>query len=294
MNENDVPFSISFDDSATLSEVVTSTRASLNHAVELRRQAERDAQLLANRIQLLRNEEVKALKNIAITKARASHLESIKREAAVREAEKFQIDRMRQQELVEIQQRNAYLREIAKANRHSSIKQVQQTKIQAAVETKAVIRKTAAQKLREEENERFEASRRTDIIRRERIESKRRIEEEKTQRLRRFQKEFENRLADEQKQKEKAQAILAQLEREEMELIKRLQRAQREQSIVYEEVNSTLPSTPIPSGKSSPSILMSSSRASPRVGFTTARSQLIAAPTLASLSRRDVGGAALR
>jgi phenylalanyl-tRNA synthetase alpha subunit len=118
------------------------------------------------------------------------------------------------------------------------------------------------------------------------------MQEEKTEKLRRFQMEFEKRLAEEEKQKQKAEVALADLEREEMELIRRLQRAQKEQSIVYEEVNSTLPSTPIPSGKSSPSVLLS--RSSPRVGFTSARSQQIAAPTFASLSRRELGGAALR
>jgi len=285
MNENDASFIPNFEDSATLSEVITSTRASLNQAVERRKQVERDAQLLANRIQLLKNEEAKAMMNIAITKARVSQTEAVRREAALREAERYNLDRKRQEEISLIQQRNAYLRDVSKANRESSIKQVQQAKVRSAIEMKSTIRTTATQRLHEEANERLAASRRTDMIRQERIESKRRIQEEKCLRLRQYQKEFETRLLDEEKQKLKAESVLSQLEREEMELIKRLERAQKHQSIMYEELNSTLPSTPLLSGRPSPS---------PRVGFSSARVQHLASPTVSSLSRREIGGAALR
>ena len=106
-------------------------------------------------------------------------------------------------------------------------------------------------------------------------------------------------MAEEEAQRLKSESLLAQLEKEEMELIKRLQYAQKEQSLVYEEMSTILPATPpgISSAKSTPSL--SSSRMSPdtsRIASSSVRGppRVHYAPTLASLSRRDIGGAALR
>ena len=295
MNENDVNISTPFDESATLSEVLTNTRTSLHAAVESRKQADRDAQLLLNRIQLLRNEEAKAMKNIAVTKARAMNVRTIKREAALREVQRVEVERRRQMELLSTHERNLYLRQSAKANRVVSMKEVQQNKMQAAYDTRATIRSSALRRMKELEEEKMSASRRTELIRQERIQAKQRLETEKVQRLRRFQLEYEARLAHEEQLKQQSESFLAQLEKEELELIRRLQRVQQEQSLVYEELAPSLPpSTPPPSlnVKSSPTLSMSSRTTPPISSSRLVRSHH--APTVASLSRRDLGGAALR
>jgi hypothetical protein len=293
MNENDVNISTPFDDSVTLSETVNNTRTSLHFAIEQRKQTERDAQLLMNRIQLLKNEEAKALKNIAITKARAMNTQSIKRESALREAERFEIERRRQSEFVSVYQRNSYLRDAAKANRAASFNELQKSKVQAAYETRAAIRNSAIQRITELETEKKKATRRTELIKQERIDAKKRLETERIQRLRKFQLEYEARLVQEEQLKLQSESFLSQLEKEELELIRRLERVQQQQSLVYEEFSSTLPpSTPPATLCKSTSALTNSSRNSPIISSRIARSHY--APTLASLSRRDVGGAALR
>ena len=85
--EGEITPSMSFDETATLSEEVGNARSSLHAAIEARKQTERDAQLLLNRIQLLRNEEAKALKNVAVTRTKVNQISSVKRDAAAREAE---------------------------------------------------------------------------------------------------------------------------------------------------------------------------------------------------------------
>lgn len=293
MNENDVNICTPFDDSVTLSETVTNTRVSLHYAIEQRKQTERDAQLLMNRIQLLKNEESKALKNIAISKARAINTRTIQREAAVREAKRIEIEQRRHSEFVSVYERNSYLRDAAKANRAASVHELQKSKVQAAFETRSSIRHSALQRITELETEKKKASRRTELIRQERIDAKRRLETERIQRLRKFQLEYEARLIQEEKLKLQSESFLSQLEKEELELIRRLESVQREQSIVYEELSSTLPPSTPPHilCKSTPA-LSNSSRNSPITSSRLARSHY--APTLASLSRRDVGGPALR
>ena len=56
------------------------TRGALNEARELRKQSERDEQLLANRIALLRQEEAKAWKKIQQTKERAEEILALREE----------------------------------------------------------------------------------------------------------------------------------------------------------------------------------------------------------------------
>jgi len=294
MNENDVNISTPFDESATLSEVVTHTRASLHSAIESRKQTDRDAQLLLNRIQLLKSEEAKAMKNIAITKARAMNIRVVQREAAMREAERHDVQRRRHIELLTSHERNSYLRESAKANRAVSMKEVHQHKIQAAYETRESIRSCALKRIQEMEKEKTIASRRTELVKQERIQAKRRLETEKIQRLRKFQLDYEARLAREEELKQQSESFLEQLEKEELELIRRLQRVQQEQSLVYQELTPTLPPStpPHPSPKSTPALSISSRGSPPISSSRLPRNHH--APTLASLSRRDLGGAAMR
>ena len=295
MNENEVNISTPFDESATLSEVVTNVRTTLHSAIESRKQIDRDAQLLLNRIQLLKNEEAKAMKNIAITKARAMNVRAVKREAAIRNAERYEVERRRQMELLSTHERNLYLRESSRANRVVSLKEAHQSKIQAAYETRATIRSSALQRLQEMEKEKIIASRRTELIRQERIQAKQRLATEKVQRLRRFQLEYESRLAHEEELKQQSESFLAQLEKEELELIRRLQRVQKEQSLVYEELTPSLPPStpPHPTTKSTPALSISS-RTSPPISSSRVVPRNHHAPTVASLSRRDLGGAAMR
>ena len=291
MNEKDVEISTPFDETCTLSDVVSNARVSLHTTIEARKQTQRDAQLLLNRIQLLRNEEAKAIKHIAVARHKAENMSFIRAAAAKREADRSEVERRRQLDLISAYQRNSYFREAAKANRAASIQEMKNMKQQAALETRSAIRSSAIERVSELVDEKKTALRRTELIRQQRIDAKRRMEAEKVDRLRKFQQEFESKLAKETQLKIQSESILAQLEREELELIRRLQRVQQEQTSVLDELSMTLPPSTPPITKSSPP-LSTSSRNSP---ITSSRiSHNHCAPTLASLSRRDLGGAAMR
>ena len=139
--EGEITPSMSFDETATLSEEVGNARSSLHAAIEARKQTERDAQLLLNRIQLLRNEEAKALKNVAVTRTKVNQISSVKRDAAAREAERNQVERMREERSIQNQERNQYLREVSKAAREHSKQQAEQTKLRSAFETKQALQR---------------------------------------------------------------------------------------------------------------------------------------------------------
>ncbi len=63
----------------------------LTEAKLLRKKAEEDAQLLANRIALLQAEERKALKRIDETKKKANEISTIKKQNSLTQKEKTQV-----------------------------------------------------------------------------------------------------------------------------------------------------------------------------------------------------------
>ena len=292
LNDEENGLGIPIGEAAALGERVDSARVHLYSAVEARKQTERDAQLLANRIKLLKNEEAKALRNVAVTRTKASQIAAVKRESAARDAERVRIERERQKQVMVIQERNSYLREVARVSRENSLKQVQHSKLKAALDTKDIIRKTVEERIAEERVAKTKSLQRCEQIRQERIDAKRRIESEKLGRLYSFRDDFQTKLADEEKARLRSEALLAKLEKEEMELIKRLQKAQQLQTKVYEDFGTatgftSLVSSPLPASAKSTTPSLSSSRKS-------SADRRIAAPTLSSISRHDIGGAALR
>ena len=277
-SETSIP--ISYDETGTLNEVVLNTRSSLHAVVDARKEAERDAQLLLNRIHLLKNEEMKVMKQASLSNAKSEQLAAVRRDAAMREMERRRVELFQKEQASKSLDRNQYLREVGKANRELSKKEVEAAKQRVALETRLALQRKVENRIGEEAAERQRRLQRTEAIKQDRIESRKRIEEEKMARLRSFHRDFEAKLMEEEQLKRKNEALIAQLEREEMELIQRLQHAQEAQSYSI-----STPSTPAPSSSKKS---LSSARKTPLV------SPHVAAPTISSLSRRDVGGAALR
>jgi hypothetical protein len=271
---------LSIDDSASLSNDVENARFSLHAALDARKAAERDAKLLLNRINLLRNEEMKALKNIEITRAKAKNLANIKQDAIRRYSDKQRADDFRAERTSVGHERNNYMREVSKATRAYIRKQVEENNARKAYETRMELQRRIEEKLDEERAERDRILRRTEAIKQERIEAKKRIEAERIERLKSFRAEYENRLALERQKKQESDALIARLEKEELELIDRLRRAQDLQTRVYDDINMTCPVTPIISG----SAPLTGSSSKPRKN----------GPIVSPLGKWDVGGAALR
>ena len=272
-------------DSVTVSESVGNARAQLHETVAARKEAQKDVQLLLNRIKLLKTEESKALRCAEITRSRANRLADLKSSFASREVERRQVLQFKEMQAAANHERNQYLRDVAKVSRENSRKQLEQSKLQAAYETRKALRKQIQERLVSEKAERERTQIRTETIKQERLASRKRLETERIERLKAFHREYETKMADEQRKKEESEALIAKLELEEMELIQRLQKAQEVQSQVLEDLGNV--TSPLPQ---SPGTTASNSMVSSRMR----KSRNVAAPSLVTLRRADLGGAAMR
>merc|ERR550514_983822 len=84
---------------------------------------------------------------------------------------------------------------------------------------------------------------RTQYIKQQKEEAKSRMEQEKQARLLQYQQDYENRVSEEEMLRARTEALVAKMEKEEMELIQRLQNTQTVQRSAYEELETALGST---------------------------------------------------
>merc|ERR1719281_1633465 len=92
-------------------------RENLTSAKESRKRAELDAQLLANRIALLKQEEEKAWRKIEETRKRAGEIFTLREQNEKKFVAKEQFYQEKWQSIRSAQAQNAYQREKAKATR---------------------------------------------------------------------------------------------------------------------------------------------------------------------------------
>merc|ERR1719343_1991139 len=92
-------------------------QASLTSAKEARKRTELDAQLLANRIALLKQEEEKAWKKIEETRKRASEISDLRKQNEQKFNAKEDMYRAKWDSIRNAQAQNAMNREQARANR---------------------------------------------------------------------------------------------------------------------------------------------------------------------------------
>ena len=205
-----------------------------------RKRADEDSKLLANRIALLRQEEAKALKKIEevrkqaskIVEARARNLERQRKKEEERKAKEeeektrtMQLRMQKEQNKVIKQQAKQMLYEKARADANA-LKQAKWENIARMNNTKE---ETLTQKITMKQQ-----IRETKI---EGIERRKREEEIRKQRLK---QEIERRYAEEQKMREDREAEVARLEKEELELISRLQNTQMMQRTAFEDLEMAL------------------------------------------------------
>lgn len=274
---------LSYEESNTLSDSVGVARLSLHSTVKARKEAEKDVQLLMNRIKLLKTEEAKAIRNASIARMKANRISNVKRDAACREKERAEAENSKQILKAANHERTQYLRQVARISRENSRKQVEKSKLQQAIGTKTSLRKRIEEKLAGEQAERDLIQRRAEAIKQEREASRKRIETERIERLRSFHFQYERKMLEESRKKEETEALIERLEVEEMQIIHRLEKSQ--------ELHVAACVVTIPS---SPGCNSSKSMASSRRSFPLS-DRKDAAPCLAgSLRPKDVGGAALR
>jgi hypothetical protein len=205
-----------------------------------RKRAEADVNLLANRLQHLRNEEAKARKKIDETRKRAGEIKSLKDRNKSSNQHREQLQSFHNQVVAHEQQDVTATRTNRKAQIESAMTTLKQSR-HNEVENKRAGRKQneemiAAQRAAERkrnEDRKLEIKRAQQAA----LEKKRKDEQERQQRI---QEEYRQRMEEERQRKDGAENTIAQMEREEELLIERLRQTQNTQRQAYEELQSTL------------------------------------------------------
>ena len=187
-----------------------------------RKRAEVDLQLLSNRIALLRQEELKASTKVNVTKERASQIVEIKKRvessgtqrAAVQMSREYTIKRARERATKEREDRKQRLERSKELLYSSKVAMANEKKIHS--ERLAEMSKKDRVRLEIEKRQRAEESRRRTEVIKQQKEKERKKKEEK------IQLEYEERLLEETRRTQEAEALIQQLEVEEKLLLTKL------------------------------------------------------------------------
>jgi len=227
------------------SDVMSSSQmqANLTGAKEARKRTELDAQLLANRIALLKQEEEKAWKKIEETRKRASEIMELRKQNEQKFNAKEDMYRAKWESIRNAQAQNAMSREQAKASRDETRRGLLEQKHQNAQNTKQQSQQILIQKKAREEADHEANRQRSNYLKQRKEEAKRRLEEEHQAQMEKLRDDCEARTAQEDLLRARTEALVAKMEKEEMELIQRLQNTQTVQRNAYEELEVALGQT---------------------------------------------------
>jgi len=227
----------------------------LFNANNARRKAEQDSILLANRIRLLRAEEEKARKKIRETEGKTKEIIDLRRRSEEKRSAKDAEDARREALEHEIRSKWAGARE------------EQQRKIQIAqrelLENKATAyamlkqdREVHKQQIQHEQQEAAaEAAGRAFHVRRELQESQRRRARSEGARLELCKMNFQEKLVREEEAARNSQSQISRMEKEEAELIQRLQRSQERHRAAFAALEDALSAPQTASSSRCPSSL---------------------------------------
>jgi len=215
-------------------------QANLTGAKEARKRAELDAQLLANRIALLKQEEEKAHKKIEETRKRAEEIMSLRQQNETKFAAKENFYKAKWESIRSAQQQNLQAREKGKAMRDQSRMGLLEHRHGNARTTKEQSQFNLQQKKERETAERQQNIDRSAYLKARKEDAKRKLEEDRLAQLDKFREDYEARTAQEEMLRARTDALVAKMEKEEMELIQRLQNTQSVQRTAYEELEAAL------------------------------------------------------
>jgi len=218
-------------------------RENLTSAKESRKRAELDAQLLANRIALLKQEEEKAWKKIEETRKRAGEIFTLREQNEKKYMAKEQFYQEKWKSIRSAQAQNAYMRDKAKAARDATRGAMLEGRKTNVAQTKQQSQGHLMQKREREVNERQANQNRSAFIKQQKEEAKRRLEQERLMKLDQNHEDYEARISAEDMLLSRTNALVAKMEKEEMELIQRLQNTQTVQRNAYEELEAALGAT---------------------------------------------------
>jgi len=218
-------------------------QTNLTGAKEARKRAELDAQLLANRIALLKQEEEKAWNKINETRRRANEIVQRRQQNEGKYLAKEQFYKEKWESIRTAQAENSANRDRSKEARNQTRALMLNEKKSNVHATKMMSQDHLAQKKEREFSEKQSNADRSTFIKQQKMEARRKLEMERKAKLDQFHEDYEARTAEEEQLRERTQALVAQMEKEEMELIQRLQNTQTVQRNAYEELENALGQT---------------------------------------------------
>jgi len=215
-------------------------KARLLESKIMRKKAEEDAQLLANRITLLQIEEKKALKKIEDTRKKAKEIMDLKARNAEMQRQKDELRRQREEEEYKKMQGNKMSkqnsRENAETNRNSLM-----MKLRNEVDEMRKTKKDSKQMFHiSKDEERMKNAQTVKAVKDQHKDleyKKMRIMEDTKMKAR---MEYEGKIKQEVMMKEQTEQKIADLERQEMQLIQRLQTTQTLQREAFDTLEKAL------------------------------------------------------
>jgi len=221
-------------------QAVAMSRSTLTAAKETRKRAELDAQLLANRIALLKQEEEKALKKIEDTKKRANEIMHLRDANENKFQHKEQYYKQKWEGIRQAQVRNGYRRDQSRLARESNMNGLLDKKRHQVSDMKMESQNNLLSKKARETHDRDVNADRTNCIRQQKENAKRHLEMDRLKKLEQNRHEYELRVQREEMLRQKTENLVVTMEKEEMELIQRLQNTQALQRSAYEELEAAL------------------------------------------------------
>lgn len=224
-----------YDDNAI---VVGDTR--LFAAAIARKRAEQDAMLLANRIALLRAEENKAQKKIEETKKRANEIIDLRRRNEDRRQQKEDLESKKDSELGDFRDKLFEKREETTRRINSARESLQSQRSARRQKFKEESTKIEEQRKVERAGEYSRAAAKRDRIRTAAIalaHRRSKVAEDKEIQARRA---FEERITLQEQTRHEKEDLIMQMEREEVDLIQRLQQTQQRQRAAYDQLEDIL------------------------------------------------------
>ncbi|CAG9322720.1 unnamed protein product [Blepharisma stoltei] len=213
---------------------------SLIDAIKARKQMERDAQLLANRIKLLQQEEVKTWKKIEETRKRTKEIMTKKRHQENEQKQKSGHLSERERAMSEKRQTNHMIREERRKEFENLKDSIQIAKIEEAKKTRMERNLNDRRKREHLESIREENEMRKNAVKASKEKGKEKINHLKAKKYEEFKQDYKKRIEIEDIEKQNTEKEVMSMELLEMELIKRLQNTQQIQQQVTQDLEQAI------------------------------------------------------
>jgi hypothetical protein len=205
--------------------------SSLTLARDERKRAEVDARLLGNRLALLRAEEAKALRLVRATEAKIEAERKLQAEKEERRVRRIEEEKRRAEYVASLRKHDD-----ARKWRKDLDERLLVEKRASASETKQEVERLKLAKKSESMVEGMRLREKAENLRRAKLEARGRVDGERLVKLELWKLEYAGRVAQEEEVRRRHEALVRAMEKEEAELISRLQDAQKDVRKANEEL----------------------------------------------------------